>query len=191
MYSDIQRAIQAYDRTLKGEECLRALVSNSKEIVTGDEYTADFMSFLLRHGGLLCAELQKEAEKECSLEPDEITTLRHEIFLALLWAASKALADCMVLNSLHYSYFQSCCHSGVTYEERAAQVGAAQAKLSDRYEHYDKAWDHDMKVNDGTALGFEMSQFFFPRHRPVLNRLRCLVESNIQAFICSLENNFN
>ena len=168
------------------------LMSSSKEIFTGNECTADFMSFLLRHGALLCAELQQEAEKEWPLAPDEITTLRHEIFLALLWAASKALApDRVVVDSLHYSYFQICYHSGVTYEESAAQVGAAQAELSDRYEHYDKAWDRDMRMSHGKALGFEMSQFFFPRHRPVLTSLHGLVESNIQAFICSLENNFN
>jgi hypothetical protein len=167
-------------------------MSSSKEIVTGGEYGADFMSFLLRHGALLCGELQKEAQKAWSLAPDEITTLRHEIFLALIWAASKALApDRIAVDSLHYSYFQICYHSGVTYEESAAQVGVAQAELFDRYKHYDKAWDHDMRICDGMALGFEMSQFFFPRHRPVQTRLHFLVESNIQAFICSLENNLN
>jgi hypothetical protein len=161
-------------------------MSNSKEIVTSDKYAADVMSYVHRHGGLFCAELQKEAEKTWSLAPDEITTLRHEIFLALLWAASKALApDRNVVDSLHYSYFQRCYRSGATYEESAARVGAAQLELSDRYEQYHKAWDHE-QTSYGMALGFEMSQFFFPRHRPVCTKLHFLVESNIQTFIQNL-----
>jgi hypothetical protein len=162
-------------------------MNESKEIVTSDKYAADVMSFVQRHGALFCAELHKEAEKTWSLAPDEITTLHHEIFLAFLWAASKALAsDRKVVDSLHYSYFQSCYHSGATYEESAARVGAAQAELSDRYEQYYEAWDHDMKISGGMALGFEMSQFFFPRHRPVLTSVHSLVESNIQTFIQNL-----
>ena len=59
--------------------------------------------------------------------------------------------------------------------------------MSARYERYYKAWDCDKKSGGGFALPFEMSQFFFPRRKPVLNAmLHFLIQTHISSFMMSL-----
>jgi len=162
--------------------------SKKPNVVTIEQLAAGVMELMGRCGASFCAELQKQTEQAWSLGPEEITTLGHEIFLAYLWAASKALApDRTVLDSMHDGYFKSCYHSAATHEEGAVRANVAQAEVSERYEQYYKAWDRNMKSSGGASLGFEMSQFFFPRHRPVRNfHLHMLIQIHIQTFMQSL-----
>jgi hypothetical protein len=157
-------------------------------IVTSKQFAAVVMEFIGRYGRDVCAELQKEAEDTWSLEPDEITILGNELFVAHLWMVSKAIAtDKEVLNSLHDGYFQSCYHSGATRQEGAQHANAAQSELSIRYENYYTAFEKDIKANGGLALGFEMSQFFFPKHKPVLNAMiHFIIQTHVNIFITSL-----
>jgi hypothetical protein len=158
-------------------------------VVTREELAARVMELMRRCGASFCAELQKQAEETWSLSPEEITTLGHEIFLAHLWAASNALeSDRTVLDSLHDGYFESCYHSAGSHEEGVVRANAAQAEVFERYEIYHKAWEKCVKSNGTSyALGFEMSQFFFPRRRPVRNfKFHSSIQIDIQIFMKSL-----
>jgi hypothetical protein len=157
-------------------------------VVTSEEFAATVMELMRRSGRDFCAELQKEAEDMWPLDPNEITVLGNESFVAYLWMASNALGpDKRILDSLHDGYFHSCYSSGATHEEGAARASTAQSELSARYERYYKAWDSDLKTSGGLALAFEMSQFFFPQRKPVLNAmLHFLIQTHVQAFTVSL-----
>ena len=80
-----------------------------------------------------------------------------------------------------------CYNSGETREEKGQIANAAQAELLTRYEKYYKAWDDDENAKGGLALSFEMSQFFFPKHKPVIDFfLRYKIQVRFGAFMVSL-----
>jgi hypothetical protein len=154
--------------------------------VTTEQLAAAVMEFMRSCGSQFAADLQSKAQEKWPLEPDEISIVGHEIFVASLWAASKALGpDRAVLDSLHDGYFKTCYHSGGTDEECAALANAAQSELAERYKQYYEASDKDMKSSSGRfALAFEMANCFFPKRKPVLDaEISFLIGMHTQVFM--------
>ena len=140
-------------------------------VVTSDQLAAAMMQFILRSGKHLHTELlQARGAQKWSLEPAEITLLDREILVAMLWAAAMAIgSDKRLLDALHDQYLQSCYRSGATHEEGAVYANSAQAELHERYTTYYEAMGSGTTGAGFEKVGFEMTQFFFPRHRPVLD----------------------
>lgn len=139
--------------------------------VTSEEFAKSVMGLMGRGAKDFCADLQKQAEESWTFEQDEAADLGTEVFIAHLWAASKVFGPHKrVLDLLHDGYYAGCYRSGKTEEENVARATTAQSNLFARYQKYYKAWDDDMNSEGkGLALAFEMSQFFFPKRRPVLS----------------------
>jgi hypothetical protein len=156
--------------------------------ITSEEFAVALMPFIVERSREFCTTLQKKTEQTWSLEPHEIEILKREILVANLWAASKALGpDRRVLDALHDHYFRSWYRSGKGHEEGAAQANAAQAELLKRYNTYYKALGPEMTGDSWMQLGFEMSQVFFPKRKPVLNaRISSYISMHVQIIMRSL-----
>jgi hypothetical protein len=62
----------------------------------------------------------------------------------------------------------------------------AKAELLPRYEKYYKAFEDGKKPQSILPLAFEMSQFFFPKHKPVLDLLlQAVIQSHVRTFMVS------
>jgi len=150
--------------------------------VTSEEFASALMQLMGRSAKDLCGALQKQAEEKWPFESGEVSTLGTQVFVAYLWMVSKAFApDKRVLDLLHDGYLSGYLRSGATRDESAALANAAQSELFARYEKYYKAWD-----DGGMALAFEMSQFFFPKRKPVLDAfLHASIQAHVGAFMLS------
>ncbi|PYV72376.1 MAG: hypothetical protein DMG96_26320 [Acidobacteria bacterium] len=151
-------------------------------VVTSDQLAAAVMQFIQRSRNLLRTELlQVKGAQKWSLEPAEITLLDREILVAMLWAASKAMGpDKRLLDALHDQYLQSYYRSGATHEEGAAYANSAQAELHERYTTYYEAMGSGTTGAGFEKVGFEMTHFFFPKHRPVMD---ISITASISAFM--------
>src|SRR6266498_4035303 len=161
--------------------------NKKQRTVTSDEFATALLALMGRSAKGFCADLRKQAEEKWSVEPDEVVVVGTQIFVAYLWMVSKALGpDKRVLDLLHDGYLSGYYRSGATNEESVARASAAQSGLLARYEKYYKAWDDDMKSKGGLALAFEMSQFFFPKRKPVLDAFfQFSIQAHVGAFMIS------
>ena len=145
-------------------------LKKTQTAVTSEEFVQVLMRFMGRSAKDFCADLQKQVEKKWPFESDEVCMLRTQIFIAHLWMVSKTLGpDKRVLDLLHDGYLCGYYLPDATREENTARISAAQSEVWARYEKYYKAWDEDVESKSGMALAFEMSQFFFPKRKPVVN----------------------
>lgn len=151
---------------------------NPNKKVSSSEFASILLELMRRCVHDSCGVFQKHAEENWGLEPEEVTTLRKQVLIAYLWMVSKALGpDNRVLNILDGSYLSATGES----------ENVATAELWPRYEKYYKAWDADRESGGGLALAFEMSQYFFPKHKPVLDSfLQASIQAHVGAFITSI-----
>jgi hypothetical protein len=159
----------------------------TQKTVTSEEFAAALMELMGRSAKDFCVDLQKQAEEKWPFESDEVGTLGTQIFIAYLWMVSKALGpDKRVLDLLHDGYLSGYYRSGATKEESVTRATAAQSELFARYEKYYKTWDDGMKSESTLLLAFEMSQFFFPKRKPVLDAfLHASIQARVGAFMVS------
>ena len=159
--------------------------NKKQKTVRSEEFATALMELMGRSAKDLCATLQNEAEKKWTLDSDEVSTLGTQIFIAYLWMASKMFApDKRVLDFLHDGYFSGYFRSGATKEEVAKRANAAQSQLFERYDKYYKAWNDGEKSQSTLLFASEMSQFFFPKRKPVLDFfLQASIQAHISAFM--------